>query len=691
MKIGTRRFQGAILAAGLIFLIALLTVTSVPQLRWRAQVTFLHVTGHIPDLELRTLLTYMAPGSEQSMTRLITTHNPYAVIRNFRTSDSDLGTGASLYHERCAGCHGAGGSGGSSAPAFIHHQYVHGESDWAVYRTIRDGIAGTGMQGNLDLSDTQLWQLVTYLRSVAVPGDMHAVKDGSLAARVRVPYSELEATKEPRDDWLTYSGSYSGTRHSSLTQIDAGNVNRLRVNWIHQLGGQRFIEASPLVRNGVMYLSVPPCSVHALEAATGRTIWTWTCNLLTEFAGDHTGVNSRGVALLNDKVYVSTWDARLFALDSATGDEQWQVTVAEDHAVYYISGAPLAVRDLVVTGASTRQVGRGFVAAFDAETGEERWRFIAIPGPGEPGHETWEGDSWKVGGGPMWMTGSYDAKEDLLYWGVGNPKPDYDTVVRKGDNLYTNSVVALRGTSGDLIWHFQFSPGDNHDWDSAQVPVLVDYASGGDTDKRMLWANRNGHYYVLDRLSGAFLLGTPFVHQSWNAGLDSTGRPIPLPDKADKGIEGTLIYPSNTGGTSWWPPTYDLKRNLMIVPVLERGMIFFPSLLSWPQDTGTPFYTAVRALDATSGQRIWEHRNPPRNVDNRAGGLLSVEGGVVFGSDQTTFFALRTETGELLWSIETGGKIVAAPITYTVDGVQRVTVAAGGDLLTFSLPQPDAF
>lgn len=648
-------------------LASLAFVVAVPQLRWRAQVIYLHTTGRIPDLELKDLLTFMLPGSDQSMTRLITTHNPYAVIQNFRLSEPDFEAGAALFDKQCSGCHGAGGSGGSSAPAFVGHKYVHGESDWAVYRAIRYGLDGRGMPGNEDLTDAELWQLVTYLRFVEDQEEEPGTTNQPGVPSVDVPYPELAATEEAREDWLTYSGTYLGTRHSALTQINADNVSRLRVSWIHQFEGEPVIEASPLVRNGVMYLSVSPCSVRALDAATGRNLWTWTCRLLSDKAGDHTSTNTRGVALLNDKVYTSTWDARLFAVDSTTGSERWQATVADDYDTYYISGAPLAFRDLVVTGVSTRQVGRGFIAAFDAETGEERWRFTALPGPGEPGNETWEAGSWKVGGGPMWMTGSYDAEADLLYWGVGNPKPDYDTVVRKGDNLYTNSVVALRGATGELVWHFQFSPGDDHDWDSAQVPVLVN--GGEPSAKRILWANRNGYYYVLDRLSGAFVLGTPFVHQSWNAGLDSAGRPIPLPDAPD-GIEGTVVFPSNTGGTSWWPPTYDPRRKLMIVPVLERGMVFFPSLLSWPRDTGKAFYTAVRALDATSGRRIWEYRHPSRRVDNHTGGLLSVEGGVIFGSDQTTVFALDTDTGALLWSMETGGTIVAAPVTYMANGAQ---------------------
>jgi alcohol dehydrogenase (cytochrome c) len=670
-----------------IFIVASAAAFLVPQLRWRAQVTFLYSTGQIPDLEFGQLVSYMMPGSDQSMTRLISTHNPYAVIQNYKTSQLDFTAGEALFDERCASCHGSGASGGSAAPALVDHEYLYGVSDWAVYRTIRIGVNGTGMPGNPDLTDAQVWRLVTYLRTVGTQNDEQRKIHNARAPSGDVSYAELAATKEPGKDWLTYSGSYSGTRHSALTQIDVKNVDRLRMSWIHQFPGEPVIEASPLVHDGVMYLPVPPCSVRALDAATGESIWTWTCTPLTERAGEHITTTSRGVALLDGTVYASTWDARLFALDAATGHERWRATVAEDYGVYFISGAPLALRNLVVSGVSTRQVGRGFIAAFDAETGEERWRFTSIPGPGEPGNETWAADSWKAGGGPMWLTGSYDVEEDLLYWGVGNPKPDYDAGARKGDNLYTNSVVAVRGTTGKLIWHFQFSPADDHDWDSAQIPVLVNHSTADGTEKRMLWANRNGYYYVLNRVSGDFLLGTPFVYQSWNSGLDANGRPILLPKtEADSAIQGAVIHPSNTGGTNWWSPAYDPQQNLMIIPSLERGLVFFPSLLSWPRDTGRPFYTAVRALDATSGQLVWEYRRPLRNVDPRIGGLLSVEGGVVFGSDQSTFFALDTDTGDLRWSFQTGGKIIAAPITYTVNGIQQVSIAAGGDLLTFSLP-----
>jgi alcohol dehydrogenase (cytochrome c) len=424
----------------------------------------------------------------------------------------------------------------------------------------------------------------------------------------------------------------------------------------------------------------------ALDAATGRTLWTWRCEMLTTLSGE-TGVINRGVALLDDKVFYAAPDARLFAIDAATGKQAWVATVEPDFKTYYITGAPLAFRDIVVTGTSTRQVGRGVLAAFDAKTGAERWRFHVIPEPGEPGNETWAGDSWRNGGGPPWLSGSYDPDEDLMYWGVGNPKPDYDTAGREGDNLYTNSVVALHGSTGKLAWHFQFVPADNKDWGANQIPVLVDRARDGGLEKQLLWANRNGFYYNFDRVSGKFLRATPFVHQTWTPGIDENGRPLPLETKG--GDEGQVLYPGNVGGTHWSSPTYDPERDLMIVPVLEQGMVYFNSFRSPPKASGRSFYTAVRALAAQTGELVWEYRRPPRFVDNFMPGLVSTAGGVVFGSDQSTFFALDAESGKPLWSVETGGNIIAAPMTFAVDGRQFVSIAAGGDLLTFALPEQE--
>jgi alcohol dehydrogenase (cytochrome c) len=669
-----------LLAVGVVILAGVAAVFALPQLRWRAQVTLMHLSGQIPDIEIGEVLAYMSPGSDQSLARLIETRNPYAVIRNAKTSEDDVEAGSGTYREHCAACHGPDATGGPTGPALIGRPLKHGESDWAVYRTIRDGVPNTAMVPTL-LTEDQRWQVIAFLYSIDIPDEAGAAVnvDAALAADIDVPYEEIAALDEPGKDWLTYSGSYQGTRHSSLSQINQANVDQLAAKWIHQFKAP-YIETSPLVRDGVMFVSVPPCSVSALNAVTGHVIWEWACNLLVDSPNE---IANRGVALLDDKVFIATWDARLFALDAATGAELWQTAVSDDPVVYYISGAPLAYRDLVVTGISTRQVGQGVLAAFDANTGEERWRFVVIPGPGEPGHETWAGESWRVGGGPTWLTGTYDADEDLLYWGVGNPKPDYDTSGREGDNLYTNSVVAVRGSTGKLVWHFQFTPADDKDWGSNQIPVLVDRTANGSVEKQMLWANRNGFYYVFDRVSGKYLLGTPFVQQNWTSGLDSNGRPMPPPESERS--EGQLLFPGNNGGTHWWSPSYYPPRDILIVPVLEQGMVFFPSANSPPR-SGRAFYTALRALDSSTGKLVWEYRRPPRVTDNFMPGVLSTAGGIVFGSDQQMFFALNADNGEFLWSMETGGRVIAVPVTFEVDGQQFVSIAAGSDLLTFSLP-----
>jgi alcohol dehydrogenase (cytochrome c) len=292
------------------------------------------------------------------------------------------------------------------------------------------------------------------------------------------------------------------------------------------------------------------------------------------------------------------------------------------------------------------------------------------------------------------MTGSYDAQEDLLYWGVGNPKPDYDNAARRGDNLYTNSVVALRGSDGKLVWYFQFTPADDHDWDAAQIPILADAKSPQGPEKRLLWANRNGFYYVLNRVSGRFLTATPFAKTTWADGVDATGRPLLHVDSSPL-HKGVVIYPGNTGATNWWSPSFDPAANRVFVPVIEQGMVYFPSERtaadktsaseSWPTGLGMSLYTAVRALDASTGKLVWEYRRAPRAEDNAIAGVLSTESGVLFGGDQSTFFALNSQTGTLLWSFATGGIFAAAPVTYSVKGQQFVAIAAGSDLLAFAL------
>jgi alcohol dehydrogenase (cytochrome c) len=694
MKIGSRLKGRRGLAIGAMLLATMLVTTSlavitVPRLRWRAHVVLLHVTGQIPDIELKEMLAYMMPGSDQWMEPLIERRNPYAVIHNFRTTPTDIVAGAQLFRSRCAGCHAPDGSGGPGGPPLSGRKYKNGESDWAVYRTIRLGIPKTTMAGHA-LPDTELWQLVAYLRSIDKSGNAVKVENpaATAAAGVNVPYKELVAIREPSEDWLTYSGSYSSVRHTVLNQIDRSNVDRLAVRWIHQFKGESGdLQTTPLVRNGVMFVTVESRRVLALNASDGKQIWSYEHKLSKDTRGTEFGtMQNRGVAILNNKVFFGTADARLIALSAATGAVQWETKVSDDLERYYITSAPLAYRDLVVTGVGTRVGGRGFVVAYDANTGKERWRFIAIPGPGEFGNDTWAGDSWREGGAPTWLTGSYDPELDLLIWGAGNPKPDYDTAARKGDNLYSNSVVALQGSTGKLVWHFQFTPADERDWDSNQIPVLADFKSAKGVEKRVLWANRNGFYYVLDRVSGKYLNATPYVQQTWTDGLDPAGRPKPL-SNASRNREGFLLYPGNVGGTNWWSPSFDPALSLFFVQVLEQGMVYFTSFASPPKASGRSFYTAVRALNASTGAMVWEYRREPRLTDNIMGGLLSTKTGLVFGGDLGTFFALDSSTGKPLWSIETGGRIMAAPISYSLDGEQFVAIVAGRSLLAVSLPK----
>jgi alcohol dehydrogenase (cytochrome c) len=680
------------LIGGLVLLAFVLLSIVVPQTRWRLEAIGMVLTGTIPDMKVSELMRLMTPGGRQpQIARIVATHNPYAVVHIPSSTPGDIAAGSKLFKTECAACHGADAGGGTGAPSLVGREFKHGDSEWALYRTIRYGVPKTAMMDH-PLGWSRIWQIVAYLRSIDVSSSSLPVPPLTLARldKLRVPFDDLAAAAQPGADWLNYSGSYSSTRHSVLTQIDRGNVSHLAVRWIVQLpDSAENNESSPVVRNGILFMTIPPATVIALDAADGHQLWEHVHPYERKGGGEGPIGQNRGVAVLNDRVFVGTWDAKLTALQAATGKVIWESTVDPDYPSSYISAAPLALRDLVVTGVGTASKdSRGFIAAYDARTGAQRWRFDSIPGPGMPGNDTWGGDSWKRGGAGAWMTGSYDPQSDTLYWGIGNPKPDFDPYSRKGDNLYSNSVVALRGETGKLLWHFQFSPGDVHDWDSTQIPMIADRMSPqGVLQKRLLWANRNGFYYVLDRETGAFLSGAPFVRTNWAAGLDANGRPI-RPVETLEQTQGRPIYPGAKGGTNWWPPTYDPALDRVFVPVLEQGMVFFPTSQTLPSTAGRAFYTGIRALDASTGALVWEHRQPARLVNNDTAGLLSTRGGVVFGGDQTRFFALDAQSGKVLWSVETGGTLMAAPVTYEVDGEQFVTVAAGRSILTFALPKP---
>lgn len=620
--------------------------------------------------------------------------NPDLPLTNPYSSAGDLARAKVLFQQQCATCHGAGARGTGAAPALADAFLARAHDELSTYLVISRGLPGTSMPSHDKLSWSDTWRLAAFVQSIRAKS---APAPSSNGITVDIGTSDLVNAAMTPQNWMMYSGSYNGWRHSLLRKIDVTNVQRLRVKWIHQLpGGFGRQQTVPLVFNGIMYLTFPPANIAAVDAATGRILWSYEHRVPDDLVSCCGRVN-RGAALLGKQVFFATIDAHLIALDAATGEVKWERAIADYRDDYSSTAAPLAVNDLIVTGISGADFAtRGFVVAYRASDGQPVWRFDTIPEPGHQGNETWSGDSWKTGGASTWMTGSFDPVTNTLYWGTGNPAPQFSGENRTGDNLYSNSVVALDAANGKPRWHFQFTPHDTHGWDSAQVPVLIDNPGTKDGSKLLSWPNRNGFFYSLDAHTGKFIRGQPFARQTWAIGLDSGGRPI-VRAGTDPTEQGTLIWPSADGATIWWPPSYDPSSNLLFVPILERPGIYVSNKQQKPkkgqsflggayEGAGKSFYTGIRALDALSGNLVWERRGASRDTGAaEVGGLLSTAGGLVFGSDETLLEALDAKSGRVLWSFDTGAHVIAPPITYAVNEEQLVTVAAGNVLLTFSL------
>ena len=510
-------------------------------------------------------------------------------------------------------------------------------------------------------------------------------------ACAQVPFARIvDADKEP-GNWLTYSRTLDGHRYSPLSEINAQNVSKLRVRWAYQSADPR-MEVSPIVVDGVLYVTGPN-SAAAIDGRSGRALWQWSRPLPRDFVSIGFGHTNRGAAVLDSNLYVATLDGYLVALDLTSGVERWCTRVLDYKLGYSMTMAPLAIDGKVVVGVSGGEAGiRGFVDAYDARSGKQAWRFYTIPGPGEPGHETWSGDDWKTGGGATWVTGAYDPELKLVYWGVGNPGPDWNGDVRPGENLYTCSFVALDADTGKLRWHFQFTPHDTHDWDATHVPILFEGMVAGQKRKLISIANRNAFYYVLDRTNGEFIAGRPYAKQTWAQGLDAKGRPI-VAANSQPTEEGAVIYPNANGATVWLSPSYSPQTGLVYVPVREIGASYFKR--NTPYRAGMIFagggenelpsddaWGAIRALQAETGEMRWEFKllSPPW------AGVLSTAGGLVFsGSDEGNFYALDAESGKPLWDFQTGGAIGANPIAFTIDGHECIAIAADRVLYVFSL------
>jgi alcohol dehydrogenase (cytochrome c) len=525
------------------------------------------------------------------------------------------------------------------------------------------------------------------------------------AAYAQVTWERLQNTQREPQNWLTYSGSNLGQRYSALNQINSGNVKDLELKWVFQAASFEKFEATPLVSGGIMYTVQAPNDIIALDAASGRIFWTYSYTP-SKAARLCCGRVNRGLAILGDTLFMGTIDGRLIAVDAKSGKPVWNIQVARAEAGYAVTHAPLVVKDKVLVGVAGGEYGiRGFIAAYDAKTGEEAWRFNTIPGKGEPGNETWGGDSWKTGGGSIWVTGSYDAQLNLTYWGIGNPSPDWNADLRKGDNLYSDSVVALDADSGKLKWHYQFTPHDDFDYDSVQVPVLGDIQFQGRMRKVLMLANRNGLYYVVDRTTGEFLVGKPFTKVTWMNGFDGKGRPRRVPGAVPT-RDGTLIYPSVQGATNWYSPSYSPSTGLFYISAWENTFSYFVKrpdeykegqryLAGFPKSAiglnrGAQINTrkpeeghgAVIAVDAATGERKWQLDF----TDVTDAGILTTSTDLLFsGNREERFFALNARTGELLWKTSLGGAIANGPMTFGVDGRQFVAVAAGNALFVFGL------
>ena len=527
----------------------------------------------------------------------------------------------------------------------------------------------------------------------------------------QVSYERIRQSADEPQNWLTYNGTYSSQRHSRLDQVTPENVGDLELRWMLQNQNFGAWQSNPIVVDGIMYITERPNDVMAVDAVTGRVFWMYRYTNEPN-ARVCCGANNRGLAILDDKLFMGTLDAHLIAIDAVTGQPLWKTAVADVSLAYSITMAPLVVKDKVIVGVGGGEFGiRGFIAAYDVETGEQAWRFYTIPGPGEPGHETWEGDDWEHGGASVWITGSYDADLNLTYWGIGNPGPDWNPDQRPGDNLYSDSVVALNPNTGELVWHFQFTPNDGYDYDSVQVPVLVDLDWNGEPRQLMLWANRNGYFYVLDRATGEFLDGTPFVRVNWSSGLDENGRPNQTPQPM-----GAPTWPGNQGGTNWYPPSFSPRTGLFYFAAwedyatiyrkeeieYEPGRLYLGGgftvlspamgaptigigrtspINNWTNEVG---HGAVIAMDPHTGDPKWKFEQ----FDVSDSGMLTTASDLLFtGGREGHFHALDARTGELLWKASLGGQIVMAPVTYMVDGTQYVSVISGHALVTFALSE----
>ncbi|MSU64663.1 MAG: c-type cytochrome [Opitutus sp.] len=626
--------------------------------------------------------------------------------------------GRQIFAVNCAPCHGTDGNGGELGPGIATR--VPMRSDDELRTLFRQGFPASGMPPAPTLTDSDTSALVQYLRTlkpregsaptratVTAGGatfaglvlnqsqfDLQLLGDDRRLHLFRKTGAQLRAVTS-QTDWTTYNGGPAGSRYSVLAQINRDNVASLAPKWVFSFRNAGNLQATPVVSEGVMYVTAAN-ECYALDAGSGRELWHYQRARTKGLVGNASGGINRGVAVAGDRLFMVTDHAHIIALSKATGALLWETEMADWHQNYNATGAPLPVGNLVITGSSGGDEGvRGFVAAFDQTTGKEVWRFWTTPKRGEPGSETWQGKGLDHPGGTTWMTGTYDPALDTLYWTVGNPCPDLYGEDRLGDNLYTDSVVALNAKTGKLKWHFQFTPHDVWDYDAQETPALIDAVWQGQPRQLLVQANRNGFFYVLDRTNGRYLLGTQYVKTvTWATGLDANGRPLLAPNM-EPTLEGKKVYPSLDGASNWYSTSYNPITKLYYVQTNDKAGIFTKVPMEWEAGKrfmGGSFVPApepaqrlLRAIDITTGKVVWSL--PQVGGVESWGGVISTAGGVViFGEDSGALMAADAATGKALWSFQTSALWKASPMTYQFDHQQYIAVAAGPNILAFGLP-----
>ena len=631
--------------------------------------------------------------------------------------------GAQTFQSQCAVCHGTDGNGGEHAPSIIAR--VQRSSEQELIDFLKAGALDRGMPSFSSMSPDEMQALVAHLRASVQSTPQARIKittmDGRMLEGAALAQTGRELQLSTGDerihllrraaddrfrevtsqtDWPNFNGGFNGNRYSTVAQINKSNVGRLIPKWVFPVPNGGRLQGTPIVVEGVMYVPATN-TVIALDAGSGAKLWTFTRPPTEGLVGNARGLgNNRALAIAGDRLFMQMDNARLVALNRFSGKVLWETEMADWRQNYNTTGSVLAIENLVVAGTAGGEEGvRGFLAAYDQETGKEVWRFWTIPAKGEKGSETWDGEDILHGGGPTWLTGSYDSDTKTVYWTTGNAGPDFNGDNRKGDNLFTCSILAFDVNTGKLKWHFQTTPHDEWDWDAAQPVLLIDTAWQGQPRKLLVQANRNGFLYVLDRTNGKMLLAKPLVKKlTWAKEILPDGRPLMNPNQ-NPTPEGNQICPSLAGATNFFSSSFNPATGLFYVNTMESCAVFTKRPSGpWIAGKGYAGGSAgrvtdekiqkfLRAFDIQTGKVVWEVAESGQGAS--WSGTLSTAGGVVFFGEDGAVLLRRADaaTGKVLWSYPFTDIPHSSPMTYVFDNKQYVTMTNGTQVYAFGLPE----